>query len=145
MVDNLSEIVGEIHKLRDEMRSDVKELHDKLERFHDKTDKKIENQRSCIVEKIDSQRKERADCFTSCSQAMDQKVSGTWFRWIIGFVVIGVLTTGGYSIANREEIKEVTATMKKHSESSTKKIKEIKEMIEDMKGEKDAKTKSRGR
>jgi len=130
MVDNLVEIVQEIHKLRDDMRSDVKELHDKIERFHDKTDRKIEDQRSCIVEKIDKQREERNTCYENCSQSLTTKVSSTWFRWIVGFIVVGVFAIGGYSAANRAELKELNTSVQQHMENSNRQIDEIKKVIE---------------
>ena len=42
-----------------------------------------------------------------CGQEFKGKVGGTWFRWVLGFVIFGVIAAAGLSADNRVVILEI--------------------------------------
>lgn len=67
-----------------------------------------------IESKLDAQRDAYDARVTVCGKAFDSKVSGKWFRWAIGLVVVGVVATAGLSADNRVTLSEVKSDLQHH-------------------------------
>lgn len=132
----INQVLIEIRALRDDVREDVNTIHDKME-----------NQRACIVEKIENTRHDRQECFEHCSEAMAKKVDNKWFRWAIGIIVICILGISGISSKNMLEIGKVDTkieqnqktleniedTLEKHNFDDVERSKRNSEQIEELK------------
>lgn len=127
MSENLTQVIEEIRNVRDDVSKLRDNVDKKIERFYDKLDLKIESHRTEILEKIDGQREHREECFRSCSEMVNKKVSTRWFMWIIGFVVLGVVSVAGLSSVNKATIKEVGTIVKQHVESNKEQFEKIDE------------------
>jgi len=128
MSDTLQKIID---KLRDDVREDVKEIHGKIEHQYERIEKKMDSQRICIVDKIEEGKQQRIDCFEKCSGNMNNKIDGKWFRWIVGFLILGVITIGGFSATNKTELKELNVVVQEHIKKSSENLQEIKDMIKE--------------
>ena len=78
------------------VRDDFKVLDGKLDTKIDKLDTKLDKKISCIVTKV------------------NERITISWFRWIISFIILGIFGVAGAVGFNQVKISKIDTTINNH-------------------------------
>jgi len=127
-------VISELRLMRESIDGFDKELDNKISDL----DKKLDNKVTCMIQKVQETHKEREKCKAESNEKFDKKVNTKMFMWVIGFIILGLLSVSAVSGMNQVNIGKIETQVKNHIEYSKeilgKIVKDIEKHMENSNG-----------